>query len=238
MKKKLLSLVLAGAMVASTSVSAFAKDRVIDEQDTTEPTPEISITGQVASDEGHLPVGRFNVTIPTTASFTITQNGEFISPGTIKIQNDGEQNIEVYAYKFTDSTPEDKKGITAVKKESLSDYNRTGVSLSIKGNGRKAYLGSVADDRKSGIYSDENFANEATKGIKIATVSKMNSQNLTLEGEVGKKTKSQHQSEGAVAQPVNDTFTLTLKIKKSAENSAGNSAGNSEGDSVRDNIQQ
>lgn len=231
MKKKLLSLVLAGAMVASTSVSAFATDRVINEQDTTEPTPEISITGQVASDEGHLPVGRFNVTIPTTASFTITQNGEFISPGTIKIQNDGEQNIEVYAYKFTDSTPDDKKGITAVKKQSLSDYNRTGVSLSIKGNGRKAYLGSVADDSKSGIYSDENFAKEAAEGIKIATVSKMNSQNLTLEGEVGKKTKGQ--SEGAVAQPVNDTFTLTLKIKKSAENSAGNSAG----DSVEDDTQ-
>lgn len=217
MKKKLLSLVLAGAMVASTSVSAFATDRVINEQDTTEPTPEISITGQVASDEGDLPVGRFNVTIPTTASFTITEDRGFISPGTIKIQNGGEQNIEVYAYKFTDSTPDDKKGITAVGKKRLSEYNRTGVNLSIKGNGRKAYLGSV-DDSKSGIYSDENLENKATdEGIKIATVSKMNSQNLTLEGEVGTKTKTQDSTEGAVAQAVNDTFTLTLKIKKSAD---------------------
>lgn len=216
MKKKLLSLVLAGAMVASTSVSAFATTQKIEGEDTADGQADIKITGQVQSDSGEMPVGRFNVTIPTTASFTITQDGDFITPGTISIQNGGEQNIEVYAYKFKDSTPVDKKGITAVSKQRLSEYNRTGVNLSITGNGRKAYLGSIDDDSKSGIYSDENLANEAAaEGIKIATVSKMNSQNLTLEGDVGTKTKEQ--SDGAVAQAVNDTFTLTLKIKKSAD---------------------
>lgn len=218
MKKKLLSLVLAGAMVASTSVSAFATTQKIEGADSADGQADIKITGQVKSDLGELPVGRFNVTIPTTASFTITQDGKFITPGEISVQNAGEQNIEVYAYRFTDSTPVDKKGITAVGKQSLSGYNRTGVNLSIKGNGRKAYLGSVDNESKSGIYSDDNLGTEApAEGIKIATVSKMNSQNLTLEGEVGTKTKEQDPSEGAVAQAVNDTFTLTLKIKKSAD---------------------
>ena len=216
MKKKLLSLVLAGAMVASTSVSAFATTQKIEGADSADGQADIKITGQVESDLGELPVGRFNVTIPTTASFTITQDGKFITPGEISVQNAGEQNIEVYAYRFTDSTPVDKKGITAVGKQNLSGYNRTGVNLSIKGNGRKAYLGSVDDESKSGIYSDENLAKEAAaEGVKIATVSKMSSQNLTLEGEVG--TKSKQESDGAVAQAVNDTFTLTLKIKKSAD---------------------
>lgn len=210
MKKKLLSLVLAGAMVASTSVSAFAT--VIEDQDTAEPTPEIKITGQVASDSGALPVGRFNVTIPTTASFTITQDGKFVTPGTIKVQNDGEQKIEVYAYKFKDSTPVEKKGITAVGKNRLTDLNRAGVNLSITGNEVKAYLGSV--NSGNGIYSDENLGTEVADGIKIATVSKMSSQNLTLDGEVGKKTSSED-SDAAINEAVKDTFTLTLKIKKS-----------------------
>lgn len=235
MKKKLLSLVLAGAMVASTSVSAFAA--VIEDQDTTEPTPEIKITGQVANDKGDLPVGRFNITIPTTASFTITKDGKFVTPGTIKVQNDGEQKIEVYAYKFTDSTPVDKKGITAVGKDKLTELNRAGVNLSITGNEVKAYLGSV--NSGNGIYSDENLKTQApaSDGIKIATVSKMNSQNLTLDGEVGKKT-SRDGEEGVINEAIKDTFTLTLKIKKSTENSAGNSAGNSVGDSTEDSASQ
>lgn len=215
MKKKLLSLVLAGAMVASTSVSAFATTQKIEGADSADGQADIKITGQVQSDLGALPVGRFNVTIPTTASFTITQQGDFITPGSISIQNAGEQNIEVYAYKFTDSTPEDSKGITAVSKQRLSDLNRASVNLSITGNELKAFLGSENNTNKNGIYSDENLTDNKVQGVKIATVSKMSSQNLTLDGKVGKKTSSDG-SEGAVNEAIQDTFTLTLKIKKSA----------------------
>lgn len=214
MKKKLLSLVLAGAMVASTSVSAFAK--TITDTDSIEPTTEITITGKVASDDGQLPAGRFNVTIPTTASFTVKDTGEFIAPETIVVQNDGDQKIDVYAYKFTDSTPDNDKGITVVGKNGLAEKNRTNVSLNIVGNGTKAYLGSNHTISSNGIYSDADLSSAAsTDGTKIATVAKRDTQRLTLEGEAGKKTKSD--LEGKVASAVNDTFTLTLKIKKSTE---------------------
>ena len=54
MKKKLLSLVLAGAMVASTSVSAFAAtisttNGVINGSDENEYTTDVEITGKVIS---------------------------------------------------------------------------------------------------------------------------------------------------------------------------------------------
>ena len=213
MKKKLLSLVLAGAMVASTSVSAFAD--TITDVDSTEPTTEITITGKVANDSGDLPAGRFNVTIPTTASFTVSEDGVFIAPEAIVVQNDGDQKIDVYAYKFTDSTPNTDNGITVIGKSGLSEKNRTNVSLNIVGNGTTAYLGSTPGT-SNGIYSDANLSSPALKdGTKIATVAKRGTQKLTLDGEAGGKTKNDQ--DGHVANAVNDTFTLTLKIKKSTE---------------------
>lgn len=214
MKKKLLSLVLAGAMVASTSVSAFAK--TITDADSTDPTTEITITGKVASDTGELPAGRFNVTIPTTASFTVNEDGGFIAPKAIVVQNDGDQKIDVYAYKFTDSTPDNDNGITVIGKNELSGKNRTNVSLNIVGNGTTAYLGSNPGTNNNGIYSDANLITPASKeGTKIATVAERDTQKLTLEGKAGEKPKSEQ--EGKVANAVNNTFTLTLKIKKSTE---------------------
>lgn len=213
MKKKLLSLVLAGAMVASTSVSAFAK--TITDADSTDPTTEITITGKVASDTGDLPAGRFNVTIPTTASFTVSQDGAFIAPEAIVVQNDGDQKIDVYAYKFTDSTPNNDNGITVTGKSGLSEKNRTNVSLNIVGNGTTAYLGSTPGT-SNGIYSDADLGTPASAGgTKIATVAKRDTQKLTLEGKAGEKPKSDEA--GKVPNAVNDTFTLTLKIKKSTE---------------------
>ena len=73
MKKKLLSLVLAGAMVASTSVSAFAD--IVTAPDTTEPTTEVEITGKILNQSGEEPAGTFKVTIPTAVAFTVNQNG-------------------------------------------------------------------------------------------------------------------------------------------------------------------
>lgn len=213
MKKKLLSLVLAGAMVASTSVSAFAK--TITDADSTDPTTEITITGKVASDTGALPSGKFNVTIPTTASFTVSEDGVFIGPEAIVVQNDGDQKIDVYAYKFTDSTPNDDNGITVIGKRGLSEKNRTNVSLNIVGNGTTAYLGS-APGKSNGIYSDADLGTPASAGgTKIATVAIRDSQKLTLDGKAGEKPKTDQA--GQVANAVNDTFTLTLKIKKSTE---------------------
>ena len=104
MKKKLLSLVLAGAMVATTSVSAFASPNVT-AQDNTEPTTNVQITGNVLNNSGDEPIGTFKVTVPTATSFTVNENGKFIAPSAITIQNGGDQNIDVFADSFIDTNP-------------------------------------------------------------------------------------------------------------------------------------
>ncbi len=210
MKKKLLSLVLAGAMVASTSVSAFADttDKVIQDVDTTEPTTNITIMGQVLNEQNQAPEGRFHVTVPTVTNFTVNKEKQLIAPK-INISNGGTQSVDIYAYEFTDPTP--GSNITVLGQDSLSDQDRTNVSLSITGNKGVAYLGSDAGSKKNGIYSNANLgqANEVErdKGILLSTIKPSNSNDLTLSGNVGQGTRN-------IETGVSDNFTLVLKIKK------------------------
>lgn len=214
MKKKLLSLVLAGGMLASTSVSAFA-DTNINQSDNTTPKADVEITGQVASDSGDLPAGRFNVTVPTTAAFTVNEDGEFIAPDKITIRNDGAQTIDVYAEKFVDSTKDDGDGITVVKESELKDKRRTYVSLNIYGKSGNVYLKTEQEESKKGLYKDKAFTNPATTeaDLRLTSITAGQSGDLTLEGKAGEKVKNTE--EGKVENAVSNSFTLTLKIKKS-----------------------
>ena len=138
MKKKLLSLVLAGAMVASTSVSSFAK--TIDDSDAKEVDTEVSITGNVLNESGATPAGTFNITSPTAAALAVSSNGGVISMP-ITIENHGEQNIDVYAKEFSDTTPAADAQITVVEDNAaLKSKNRTNVSVNIKGNVKTLFL--------------------------------------------------------------------------------------------------
>lgn len=215
MKKKLLSLVLTGAMVVGTSVSAFAETAVgnkITGPDNKDYTTDVRLEGNVASDSGSLKPGTLSVTVPTAAAFTVDKDGQF--QGTqISVQNSGTQSVDVYAHRFIDTTPNVGVGITVVGKANLTDVNRTRVSLNISGNAGTAYLGSEPGNANSGVYSEENLTlTNSVDEIKIATVANGATQNLTLNGEAGKKPKS----ESPINDAVSDTFTLRLKIKKSA----------------------
>lgn len=211
MKKKLLSLVLAGAMVASTSVSAFA-DTTITNPDTEEPKTNISITGKVQNDGGELPAGRFNVTIPTTASFTVDNNGNFIAPGEITIQNDGDQGVDIFADSFIDTNKDG--GITVVKESELKSHNRNYVSLKISGDSGTVFLGSDEGSAK-GLYSKSDFSSQSGD-FKLANIPSGGRSNLTLSGSAGDNT-SVELDENTKANGAQDKFTLTLKIKKSAK---------------------
>lgn len=211
MKKKLLSLFLAGAMVASTSVSAFA-DATITNPDTEEPTTNISITGNVQNDSGEVPSGTFNVTIPTTASFTVKSDGTFVAPPAITVKNDGNQGIDIFAASFTDTNKDG--GITVVKESDLKTHNRDHVSLKISGDSGTVFLGSVEGTAK-GLYSKSDFTSQ-TGDFKLANIPSGGRGNLTLSGSAGDNT-SVELDESIKANGVQDTFTLTLKIKKSAK---------------------
>lgn len=213
MKKKLLSLVLAGAMVASTSVSAFAEDKVIRDPETQDVQTEVSIQGRVANDSGKLPEGNFNITIPTTASFTVSQNGDVITMP-ITVKNNGEQNIEVYAVKFADTTATEGRNITVTKQSDLKTKNRSYVNLNLRGNLKTVYLKSenLSDD-STGIYQEPTLENKATTEdqLKLAVINGRDSGDLTLEGRAGEDSST------PITDALTDNFTLTLKIKKSAK---------------------
>lgn len=219
MKKKLLSLVLAGAMVASTSVSAFAAVQNITGSDNTGANAEIGITGEVMSDTGEKPAGRFNVTVPTATSFTVDQEGHFIVPEKILIQNDGLQDIDVYADKFVDNKP--TEGIQVVAESELGDKNRMYVSLSVTGKST-VYLKSenTNNGTNRGIYATNTLTGQpSSEPLKLTSISSMQSGYLTLDGKAGKKNKAAGDDERyAVNEGVSDTFTLMLKIKKATTN--------------------
>lgn len=214
MKKKFLSLMMAAAVVATTSVSAFAADKVIESEDNKEAQSEVQITGKVQDESGNNPVGTFKVTVPTTAEFTVTKSGTVIAAN-LDIKNAGAQGIDVYAYKFVDESGNDKIRIvdeTNLLANNISGTKNSSVALKLTSSiGEEvAYLSS--DSSKDGVYTDPGLVNSAkdSGGVKLLTLSSGTEQSpkvgqIRLGGIAGQE---------AVDDPISDNFKLTLKIKK------------------------
>ena len=175
--------------------------------DTTEQRHEISITGNVVSDSGEMPSGRFQVVVPTTASFTVDKDGKFIGT-TITIRNQGYQNIDVYAYKFIDV--DGSEGINVKPKSEVTDQSsRSDIAMNIYGNNGTAYFKTEnVNEEKTGIYNEADLKTSASSdGIKISRISANSQGTLTLRGEAGKNSN--------IDTAISNTFTLILKIKRS-----------------------
>lgn len=175
--------------------------------DTTEQKHNISITGNVVSDSGEIPSGTLQVVVPTTASFTVNEKGQFLTiPFTIK--NEGYQNIDVYAYKFIDV--DRSEGINVKSKLEISEQSsRSDITLNIKGSTNTAYFKTEdSNSTNSGIYKNSELTTPASSdGIKISSISANSEGKLTLHGEAGKKSN--------IDTAISNRFTLILKIKKS-----------------------
>ena len=213
MKKKLLSLVLAGAMVASTSVSAFADDT--HEVTSYDGTANITVDGSINKDDDSPATGTVSVTVPTALSFQVSKKG-VVTGTSITVTNNGMENIDVYADRFTDNNP--TSGITVKNKSVLQDSEtRDNIALWLRGNASsRAYFKTEDNSSQSnGIY-DEAGSNQPT-GIKVSSISGkgkgVNTDKLYLEGygATGDLDDSTAQTNG-----ITDKFTLVLKIKKSS----------------------
>ena len=205
MKKKFLSLMMAAAMVASTSVSAFAEDKPITSTNGKDIDHRIEVTGNVAktSDGSFLP-GTISVTVPTTANFTVDDEG-VLDGSIITVTNVGTEKIEVYAHEFIDTGK--STGITV--KRSVNDTDkRSNITLYLRGDEGSAYFGSTV---KRGIYKNDIDDEAIADGddIKLATLNSSGTVNLQLQGEGG--------TGEALDNPIREKFTLKLKIKKAAQ---------------------
>lgn len=186
---------------ADTSVSISGNDSV--EQ-------QISITGNIADENGIIKPGVVQVTVPTRALFTVDKDGKFVG-SYINIKNSGHEAVDIYAYKFKDVTGESY--INVKSEEDIltksSDTTRNNVSLKISGKWSTAYFKTEkSNSENSGVYKNLKLTDMSTEGVKISTVDANSTDTLTLNGTAGKKTSK---SDTAIS----DTFTLILKIKKS-----------------------
>ena len=217
MKKKFLSLMMAAAVVATTSVSAFAAVEDVDNSvdmptksninslDSSEHSHQVTITGKVQSNDGKMPATNFKVTVPTAANFTVNSSGTVVGP-TLTVKNEGTQAIKVIAQDFINTGKGDIKVLAADDIDETKD--RSNMSLSLVGeNGNVAYLS--AEKGKHGVSKNPNLNKieeaellELTAGKNGVAVEK----SFTLEGTAGT-------GEG-VTSAISDTFKLTLKIKK------------------------
>ena len=220
MKKKFLSLMMAAAVVATTSVSAFAAGNDITmpntanvtSQDDADGSAQVQINGNIQDESGNDAPSTFKVTVPTAANFTVNQNGFLVGP-TLKVKNQGSQSIQVLAQSFSAGNGYIKvvseKEINDDKKLPASKLDRTNVSLKLTGNsGTVAYLG--ASNGVGGVYERPELEGVNADGILLTTLnagteSTPTTSDITLTGVAGKNT---------VKKPVSDSFTLTLKIKK------------------------
>lgn len=212
MKKKLLSLVLAGAMVASTSVSAFAdtQDVTVGSNGATHP---VEIEGNIADENNATLPGTITVTVPTRVNFTVNSDGQ-IEGGVINIRNKSKESVEVIAKQFKDSKPE--SGII-VKKDFTNDTNtedKRFISLTLEGRNS---VGLTSDrnnatglfelnDNKSDITA-ENVNTKASLGV----IFPEDNLSLNLRGTAKGNSTGDYE---APEKAVNNNFTLTLKIQK------------------------
>lgn len=212
MKKKLLSLVLAGAMVASTSVSAFAtttQNKVINSYEEGKNSANVTIDGSVDSDTGQQAAGTISVSIPTALQFRVDKDGN-VNGASIDVVNNGLDEVEVIAAEFIDNTP---NGITVnspsdFERSNRSSKSRKDVVLWIEGNngGERAYFN---PSEGNGICNEDG--ENKSSGIVVSTLSKKddgrNTDTIRLDGYAGTTT-------GQVPNALTDKFTLRLKVKK------------------------
>lgn len=211
MKKKLLSLVLAGAMVASTSVSAFAADsKVTTEQITisssqNEQEVPIGVTGNVLDSNGNAVPGTIKVTVPTATTFSVANNGVLTSPQ-MTISNDGDEQIIVTASSFEDLTGQgDIKLVEKFEDDQQSSKKRNEIWLRLKSRNKYIGLTSGGDSGVNGKMYDANYETEETD-CELGRID--SGQNMTLEFEGKGGTNS------TLAKPIKDSFRLVLKVKR------------------------
>lgn len=207
MKKKFLSLMMAAAVVATTSVSAFADTDVISDGG----KASVTINGTVVNSSGQAPAGTIKVTIPTAASFTVNQQGELIVPKQITVRNGGEESVDIFADSFTDTNKDG--GITVVSESVLKTNDKTHVSLKVNGKSGTVFLGSEQGSKK-GLYSKSDLSAQ-TGPFLLSSLDSGEEDNLQLSGNAGVANESLDAD--VTKNGVRDRFTLVLRIAKTSK---------------------
>lgn len=189
MKKKLLSLLMAGAVVAGTSVQAFAQTYI--DNDTQTIDANVTVSGTISDQNGNAPSGKIQVEVPTKLTFTVDAKGNF-KAAQYAIKNSGSAPVQVLVGDFQETNT--SGGITLKKhSESLAGANRATVQLALVGNNDYVDLANVSA--------------KATTPISIIAAGDTN--NIQLKGAAGTTPDGSLDQSGE-----SEDFNLIFKIKK------------------------
>lgn len=220
MKKKFLSLMMAAAMVATTSVSAFASEAEgvdvipttpsaatgeerLDISDGNGETTNIGITGNIANKNNKVLPTTISVTVPTAAKFTVTKDGVLVGSN-ITIRNEGSETVSIIAEKFIDKSG--TNDINVVSESDLGSDNRKNVSLKLTGDLATVNLKTQTTSGLGLVDKDGHEVQEG-QGLVLDNIKGGNFKTLSLTGKAVT-------AGSPLETPVNDSFTLMLRVKK------------------------
>lgn len=174
----------------------------------------IKTEGRIKLDAGETPRKTISVTVPTAARFTVNKDAEFIGSN-INITNNGEAPVDIIVHNFIDVTGDSdirivtdgavRQNNSTTRTTDVTTYRRNEINLYLQGNSKKLYLGNRKVLESLG---SENLTTESQK--KIAKVLTNQTVGLVLDGEAGTAELERNS-------PIQDRFTLILKIKKSTD---------------------
>lgn len=167
---------------------------------------EIITRGQMTNDAGETPKKTINVTVPTMAKFTVNKDAKFIGT-TLNITNNGEVPVSISVANLIDVNGD--FGIKLVTDESVKNntsgtsYKRNEINLYVEGLDKRIYLGNRS------LYPSLGSVTATEEQKEISKVLPNSNYKITLSGEAGSNVLERNE-------PIQDRFTLILKIKKSS----------------------
>lgn len=171
----------------------------------------IPTNGKMKANAGETPKKVINVTVPTRAVFTVRNDSTFIG-SSIKITNNGDTPVDISVHNFIDVDGD--SGIQLITNEdvtnstSISSYKRSQINLWLENiaESKKIYLGNKK------LYSELNqeIGESESEKKSIAKVLGSNSSTINIFGKAGINELDRDV-------PIQNRFTLILKIKKNTE---------------------
>lgn len=219
MKKKLLSLVLAGAMVATTSVSAFAaatpntthKDTTIQDGTDSKEVP-VDIIGNVLDNNGNAKPGTINVSVPTATSFSVNATTGDLTSADMVISNNSDEKIKVTASRFEDANGDDNikivKRTTFETEETSGNHNVRGTIWLRLGGGSN--IVDFTSENNGKMYGGDGREKQDGDNYVISEVNAQSELKLRLEGKGGITPADNKPGDKAIQ----DKFKLILKISR------------------------
>ena len=208
MKKKFLGLALA-TMVAmpATSVHAFnANGDTLTGNETETMTQNVTVTGEVKSNQGTVAQGRLEVVLPTSMAFSVDQNSNFTNVD-YSVTNNSPCDITVGVQQFSETNTKTDEGIVLKDKDTdMSTLARNNVQMALVGDNGSGSTRRYVD---LGAASTQSL----TQPTDILDVPSNQTKVIQLLGNAGKN-KSADSTK--VQNGTTETFTVVFAVKKKA----------------------